>query len=53
MTAVVITYLANAPIGFGLEMNVSTIIGLVSTALITLAFLVKFRPSQLREAKES
>jgi hypothetical protein len=25
----------------------------VSTALITLAFLVKFRPSQLREAKES
>ena len=53
MTAVVITYLANAPIGFGLAMNVSTIIGLVSTALITLAFLVKFRPSQLREAKES
>ena len=53
MTAVVITYLANAPIGFGLTMNVSTIIGLVSTALITLAFLVKFRPSQLREAKES
>ena len=53
MTAVVITYLANAPIGFGLEMNVSTIIGLVSTALITLAFLVKFRPSQLREAKEN
>ena len=52
MTAVVITYLANAPIGFGLAMDVSTIIGLVATALITLAFLVKFRPSRLTQAEE-
>ncbi|MGY3942453.1 carbon starvation CstA family protein [Aeromonas tecta] len=53
MTAVVITYLANAPIGFGLAMNVSTVIGLVGTVLVTLAFLYKFRSSQLSEAKES
>ncbi|WP_421324600.1 carbon starvation protein A [Aeromonas sp. 604176] len=43
MTAVVITYLANAPIGFGLEMGTSTIIGLTATAAITVAFLMKFR----------
>ncbi|WP_421218086.1 carbon starvation protein A [Aeromonas jandaei] len=43
MTAVVFTYLANAPIGFGLEMGISTIIGLAATTVITVAFLVKFR----------
>ncbi|HEH9419491.1 TPA: carbon starvation protein A [Aeromonas sobria] len=43
MTAVVFTYLANAPIGFGLEMGISTIIGLTATTAITVAFLVKFR----------
>ncbi|WP_421229247.1 carbon starvation protein A [Aeromonas jandaei] len=43
MTAVVFTYLANAPIGFGLEMGISTIIGLAATTMITVAFLVKFR----------
>ena len=35
------------------ETSPTAVIGLVGTALITLAFLVKFRPSQLREAKES
>ncbi|EKP0308555.1 carbon starvation protein A [Aeromonas veronii] len=44
MTAVVFTYLANAPIGFGLDMGVSTIIGLVATAMTTATFLIKFRP---------
>jgi hypothetical protein len=53
MTAVVITYLANAPIGFGMEMQISTIIGLVATALLTLAFLIKFRPVQISEVKET
>ncbi|BCS48461.1 hypothetical protein JUNP479_1141 [Aeromonas jandaei] len=43
MTAVVFTYLANAPIGFGLEMGISTIIGLAATTVITVAFLMKFR----------
>lgn len=45
MTAVVFTYLANAPIGFGLEMGISTVIGLASTAAITIAFLLKYRPT--------
>ncbi|HGY1009760.1 TPA: carbon starvation protein A [Aeromonas salmonicida] len=45
MTAVVFTYLANAPIGFGLEMGISTVIGLASTAAITIAFLLKYRPA--------
>jgi carbon starvation protein CstA len=45
MTAVVFTYLANAPIGFGLEMGISTIIGLICTLVTTVAFLVKFRPA--------
>lgn len=46
MTAVVFTYLANAPIGFGLEMGISTVIGLASTAAITIAFLLKYRPDR-------
>ncbi|MNF44175.1 hypothetical protein D3C84_252810 [compost metagenome] len=53
MTAVVFTYLANAPIGFGLAMDISTIIGLVCTAVITLAFLIRFRPSRLSAVKEN
>ncbi|MFM5687569.1 carbon starvation protein A, partial [Aeromonas caviae] len=52
MTAVVFTYLANAPIGFGLEMGISTIIGLAATAVITVAFLVKFRQPLVSRASE-
>ncbi|MCE9847285.1 carbon starvation protein A [Aeromonas allosaccharophila] len=52
MTAVVFTYLANAPIGFGLEMGISTIIGLAATAVITVAFLIKFRPPLVSRASE-
>ncbi|PKQ80540.1 carbon starvation protein A [Aeromonas sobria] len=52
MTAVVFTYLANAPIGFGLEMGISTIIGLTATAAITVAFLVKFRQPLVSSTSE-
>ncbi|MGH1408580.1 MAG: carbon starvation CstA family protein [Aeromonas sp.] len=52
MTAVVFTYLANAPIGFGLEMGISTIIGLTATAAITVAFLMKFRQPLVSNASE-
>lgn len=52
MTAVVITYLANAPIGFGLEMGTSTIIGLTATAAITVAFLMKFRQPLVSSTSE-
>ncbi|MFE8711354.1 carbon starvation CstA family protein [Aeromonas allosaccharophila] len=52
MTAVVFTYLANAPIGFGLEMGISTIIGLAATAVITVAFLIKFRQPLVSRASE-
>ncbi|MCE9954010.1 carbon starvation protein A [Aeromonas allosaccharophila] len=52
MTAVVFTYLANAPIGFGLEMGISTIIGLAATAVITVAFLVKFRQPLVSSTSE-
>lgn len=53
MTAVVFTYLANAPIGFGLEMGISTIIGLTCTLVTTVAFLVKFRPALVSSTSES
>ncbi|WP_447837798.1 carbon starvation CstA family protein [Aeromonas salmonicida] len=53
MTAVVFTYLANAPIGFGLEMGMSTVIGLASTAAITIAFLLKYRPALVSNPGES
>ncbi|OCA59325.1 carbon starvation protein CstA [Aeromonas piscicola] len=53
MTAVVFTYLANAPIGFGLEMGISTIIGLACTLVTTVAFLVKFRPALVSSTSES
>ncbi|ATU97591.1 carbon starvation protein A [Aeromonas salmonicida] len=53
MTAVVFTYLANAPIGFGLEMGISTVIGLASTAAITIAFLLKYRPTLVNNPGES
>ncbi|WPC71915.1 carbon starvation protein A [Aeromonas hydrophila] len=53
MTAVVFTYLANAPIGFGLEMGVSTMIGLASTLIVTVAFLMKFRPALINKPSES
>lgn len=43
MTVVVVTYLANQPIGFGMEMTVSTIIGIAVAVFSTAAFFIKFR----------
>lgn len=45
MTIVVITYIANQPIGFGLDMTVSTVLGLAAAATATAAFFIKFRKS--------
>jgi len=45
MTAVSVTYLANAPIGFGLEMDISTAIGLGTTLVAAMAFFIRFRPA--------
>jgi carbon starvation protein CstA len=53
MTAVCFTFLGNAGIGFGLPMNIATILGVGATALMTLAFLIRFRPARLSAAKES
>jgi len=50
MTAVSVTYLANAPIGFGLEMSTATVIGLGTTLAATLAFFIKFRPASRQVA---
>ncbi|MCG4788627.1 carbon starvation protein A, partial [Roseburia faecis] len=36
MTTVCITFLGNAAIGFGLPMNISTMLGVVTTSLMTL-----------------
>jgi len=44
MTAVTFTYLANAEIGFGLDMQVSTLIGIAISLASIAAFLVKYRP---------
>lgn len=47
MTAVCITYLANAPIGFGLAMLPSSLIGVAATLVITVLFLLKYRSGAL------
>lgn len=53
MTAVTITYLANAQIGFNLPMQISTIIGLSATVVATVAFFMVYRPKQELIADES
>ncbi|MCD8546923.1 MAG: carbon starvation protein A [Aeromonadaceae bacterium] len=47
MTAVCITYLANAPIGFGLALLPATLIGLAASLVITVLFLLKYRSGAL------
>ena len=46
MTAIVITFLANAKIGFGLPMETSTIIGVAFTVAATVLFFLKIRVSE-------
>ena len=47
MTAMSITYIANAKIGLNLPMDISTWVGLASAAAATIAFFTVFRPSRL------
>ncbi|MDG2918259.1 carbon starvation protein A [Bisgaard Taxon 10/6] len=44
MTLVCSTYIANAPIGFGLSYNVSVWVGVVTTAVALISFLVFLKP---------
>lgn len=53
MTAVTTTYLANAAIGFGLPIALSTAIGIALAIIALVGFMLKFRPSQLSEASSS
>ncbi len=46
MTTIVVTFLANAKIGFGLPMETSTIIGVAFTVAATVLFFLKIRLSE-------
>ena len=46
MTTIVTTFLANAKLGFGLPMEISTIIGVVFTVFVTILFFVRIRVSE-------
>ncbi|WP_420804838.1 carbon starvation CstA family protein [Salinivibrio socompensis] len=52
MTAVTVTYLANAEIGFSLPMNISTMIGVGATLAATIAFLIGYKPNAQLIAEE-
>jgi carbon starvation protein CstA len=47
MTAMSVTYIANAKIGLNLPMDISTWVGLAATVVATIAFFTAFRPSRL------
>ncbi len=47
MTAMCVTYIANAKIGLNLPMDISTWVGVASAAAATVAFFTVFRPSRL------
>ncbi|MEW5772352.1 MAG: carbon starvation protein A [Thermodesulfobacteriota bacterium] len=49
MTAMSITYIANAKIGLNLPMDISTWVGLAAAAAATIAFFSAFRPSRLAQ----
>lgn len=42
MTAVVFTYMSYAKIGFGMELQTSTIIGIIAAVIAAIAFFIKF-----------
>ncbi len=48
MTMVTFTYIANAPIGFGLPMNVSYFVAAIGTVLVVIAF-VNLARKQIRK----
>ncbi|ADD67024.1 carbon starvation protein CstA [Denitrovibrio acetiphilus DSM 12809] len=53
MTAVTVTYLAYAKIGFGLDIQISTYIGIVAAVVAVIAFFVAFRKRVSTEEAES
>lgn len=53
MTAVTLTYLANAPIGFGLSMQIANVIGIGAAIAALAVFLIKFKASPVPETESS
>ncbi len=52
MTAIVVTFIANAKIGFGLPMDTATIIGIAFTLVATVVFFLRIRTSKEAIAEE-
>lgn len=52
MTAVTVTYLANAEIGFSLPMNIATMIGVGATVAATIGFFIGYKPNSQLIANE-
>jgi carbon starvation protein CstA len=52
MTAIVVTFIANAKIGFGLPMDTATIIGIAFTLVATVVFFLRIRASREAIAEE-
>lgn len=52
MTAIVVTFIANAKIGFGLPMDTATIIGIAFTVVATVVFFLRIRASKEAIAEE-
>lgn len=53
MTAVTVTYLANAQIGFNLPMTAANSIGIATTVIATIAFFLVFREGRLATGEKS
>ena len=53
MTAVTVTYLANAQIGFNLPMSVANVIGIGATVVATVAFFYAFRGGKVAAGGEA
>lgn len=52
MTAIVVTFIANAKIGFGLPMDTATTIGIAFTLVATVVFFLRIRASKEAIAEE-
>ena len=46
MTTIVVTFIANAKIGFGMPMQMATVIGIAFTVAVTVLFFLKIRVSE-------
>ena len=52
MTVIVVTFIANAKIGFSLPMNTATTIGIAFTLAATVLFFLRIRPNKEAIAEE-